>query len=278
MRRRSGFLQPAPTAELPAPAPAPAPGRPRRASAKRPGSGRGGPGSPLGAPVADGEGAEARCGRDGGARGSGDAASGGHRFAPASLRGCTTLRSCLPRTEPLRLWCCPREKGVPHSSCHPPPSRDGEGETRGHTHTSRSLATGSPGKRTWPGGGDTQGGRFLQPPFPEGTRGAEAGKSGRDGGEGPAGAAGKKERRPRVGVSLPAGLTGGPCPQPQLHLLGAERRRGGTLRGATGGEPRGSGRLLGTQRGSARRSSRKARNALFGYLLSSRAVRNVPLK
>lgn len=170
-------------------------------------------------------------------------------MAPDSLKGCTTFRSCLHRTEPLPgggggtlFLMPPTEMGKGrHGDTLPPavwlqvPLEKALGLMGTHTHPVWAVSPAAVPR------GDP---RVRSPPRSWG------GEERPGWGEGPAGAAGETERRRRVGLPSRRAKKGGTTgPQPQLRLLGAERRGGGTLRGATGGEPRGEGRLQGTQRG-----------------------------
>lgn len=174
----------------------------------------------------------------------------------------------------------PPGAGASYSYCHPRPSRGGE---RGMRGPPRSLAGGFPplaaaGKPTRAGVWVTRGGWLCQSPFPGGPEGAVTPQ---ELGWGKAAQMVRKDRpepreRRRGGrgwASPTAGPRGVPCHQTDIQLLGC-----GTLRRAAGGEPRESVGCQGHSLGSARSSSREARNVLFDDLLSSRAVKNVPLK
>lgn len=188
LRRWSGFLRPAPTAELRHRHSHHAEYPPRDRATLRDA-----PSSPLGAPVAGGEGAAAP-----GAAGSEGTAR------PRPPEGCPSSGAAsLPRTQPLRL------PGASYCCCHPHLGRDGEGTT----------------PQTWPevphlwllletrsGRGLGRPGRAAVPvPFPGGPEGAV---SPRELGWGKAAEMVRKDRpEPR---ERRRGGRGG-CPLPQGH-------------------------------------------------------------
>lgn len=194
--------------------------------------------SPLGEPVAGGEGPGLR----------------GLR-APLGLPRAARAPGApsLPRTQPLRLpgpsCCCATHiwAEMARVGCGDHPAVWPEvPHLRLRLEKDSGRALGRPGRAAGP------------VPIPGGHEGAASPQEpgwGKDGEEGAAGAGGEAQRRPRAGVPSRRALRG-PGPHTRIRPL------------AVGGEPRESGGHWGHSPGSARCLSREATNVLFDHLPS----------